>query len=107
LLREKVENMCRALLVLASAAAMVAASASVPSTARADHGRITAGVVGGLAVGTLLGAAAASRPYYGPAPVYMEPAPVYVAPRCYWTRGEPVWDGWRGVWYRPRVQVCD
>ena len=26
---------------------------------------------------------------------------------CYWTRGEPVWDGYRGVWVRPRVQVCD
>jgi len=35
------------------------------------------------------------------------PPPVYVEPHCYWTQGEPVWDGWRGAWYRPRVQVCD
>jgi hypothetical protein len=33
------------------------------------------------------------------------PAPVYVVPQCYWTRGEPMWDGYR--WVRPRVQDCD
>src|SRR6266481_9906155 len=67
-----------------------------------------AGIVGGLAVGTLFGAAVASGPrYYAPAPVYVAPAPVYVAPDCYWTRGAPVWDGYRGIWYRPRIQVCD
>ena len=51
----------------------------------------------------------APRPYYAPAPVYVEPAPVYVEPpyRCYWTCGEPVWDDYRGIWRRPRVQVCD
>ena len=98
--------MRRALTVLTSAA-IVASSVSMPGSAYADGGRVAAGLVGGLAVGTLLGAAAASRPYYAPAPVYVEPVPVYEAPRCYWTRGEPVWDGWRGVWYRPRVQVCD
>ena len=41
--------------------------------------------------------------YYAPAPVYVAPPP----PSCYWTRGEPVWDGYRGAWVRPRVQVCD
>ena len=38
------------------------------------------------------------------------PAPVYAAPPpgpCYWTRGAPVWDAYRGMWVRPRVQVCD
>src|SRR5260370_16290838 len=61
-----------------------------------------------LAVGTLFGAAVAGGPrYYQPAPVYVAPAPVYVAPECYWTRGAPVWDGYRGIWYRPRIQVCD
>ena len=45
-------------------------------------------------------------PRYAPAPVYGEP--VYrAAPRCYMTRGEPVWDEYRGVWVRPRVRVCD
>ena len=37
------------------------------------------------------------------------PEPVYVAPprRCYWTRGEPTWDEYRGAWVRPRLQVCN
>jgi len=40
------------------------------------------------------------------APLYAMPGPGYEpAPPCYWTRGEPVWDGYR--WRRPRVQVCD
>ena len=25
-------------------------------------------------------------------------------PRCYWTAGQPVWNGY--AWVRPRVQVC-
>jgi len=79
----------------------IAIGAAIPSGAHADNGRITTGIIGGLAIGTLLGAATAPRPYYAPAPVYVEP------PQCYWTRGEPVWDAWRGVWYRPRIQVCD
>jgi len=28
-------------------------------------------------------------------------------PSCYYTPGEPVWDSFRGMWVRPRVQVCD
>jgi hypothetical protein len=55
---------------------------------------------GGLALGTLFGIAAAS-----PLPVYYA-EPVY-PPSCYWTRGRPVWDGYRGVWIIPRIQVCD
>src|SRR6266849_4557553 len=79
-----------------------------PRTAVAGSGEVAAGIVGGLAVGTLFGAAVAGGPrYYQPAPVYVAPAPVYVAPPCYWTRGAPVWDGYRGIWYRPRIQVCD
>ena len=73
-----------------------------PRSAVAGSGEVAAGAVGGLAVGTLFGAAIAR-----PAPVYVAPAPVYVEPTCYWTRGSPVWDGYRGIWYRPRIQVCD
>jgi len=97
-----------------SAAAMLSA-ATAPNSARANDGQVAAGIFGGLFAGTLLGAAIASpRPYYyAPTPYYYGPAyygPVYGAPppvRCYWTRGTPVWDEWRGVWIRPRVQVCD
>src|SRR5258707_15459656 len=82
--------------------------AVTPQTAVAGSGgEVAAGVIGGLAVGTLFGAAIASGPrYYQPAPVYVAPGPVYVAD-CYWTRGAPVWDGYRGIWYRPRIQGCD
>ena len=55
-------------------------------------------VAGGLA-GAAVGAIASSAP--PPAPV------VYAGPPCYWTRGAPVWDDYRGVWIRPRVRVCD
>jgi hypothetical protein len=93
---------------LSIVAIAVIIGAAIPSTVRAENGRITAGVLGGLAAGTLLGAATAPRPcYYAPTPVYVEPVPVYEPPRCYWTHGEPVWDDWRGIWYRPRMQVCD
>src|ERR1700694_5423836 len=75
--------MRRAVSVLAMTATIGASVASMPGAARADNGRIAAGVIGGLAVGTLFGAAVAPRPYYAPAPVYAEPEPVYVGPRCY------------------------
>lgn len=84
-------------------------SMDVPS-ARAENGQVAAGVAGGLLGGLLLGGALAAPPprYYGPGPVY--PEPVYVEPpryRCYYTRGEPYWDDYRGVWRHPRVRVCD
>jgi hypothetical protein len=87
------------MLTLAVGAGAVAAS-SAP--ARAENGQVAAGIIGGLAVGTLFGAAMAQPRYYAPAPVYVAPPP-----DCYWTRGRPVWDEYRGVWFRPRIQVCD
>ena len=66
----------------------------------AGGGDLGAVLIGGLAVGTIIGAAATAPRYYPP-PVYVAPAPY-----CYWTRGEPVWDGYRGVWTYPPVQVC-
>ena len=79
--------------------------ACTPRIAIAGSGDVAAGIVGGFAVGTLFGAAASGPRYYAPAPVYVAPAPVYVGPTCYWTRGAPVWDGYR--WVESRVQVCD
>ena len=80
-------------------------SGTSPTQARAEGGRITAGVLGGLAAGAIIGGAMAPRYYYAPAPVYVAPEPVYPVPACYWTWGEPAWDGYR--WVRSRVQVCD
>jgi hypothetical protein len=104
--------MTRALVAIALAGNIVAGVTVGATEVRADNGSLAAGVVGGLAIGTILGATAAAPRYYAPPPppppVYVAPAPIYVAPpRCYWTYGEPVWDGWRGAWVRPRMQVCN
>jgi hypothetical protein len=62
---------------------------------QAHDGNIAAGLLGGLAAGTIIGAAVAGPRYYAPPPPY-----------CYWTRGEPLWDEYRGVWTYPAVRVC-
>lgn len=49
-------------------------TSSIPARAD-DGGAVAAGVAGGLLGGLLLGGAVAPRPYYGPAPVYVEPPP--------------------------------
>lgn len=93
------------LAVSALAALVGLASVSQPAQAGGNGGAVAAGVLGGLAVGAIVGGAAAQPRYYAPAPAYVvEPA---YAPTCYFTRGRPVWDGYRGVWVRPRVRVCD
>jgi hypothetical protein len=91
------------------AATLTLSAVVAPGAARAENGQVAAGVAGGLLGGMLLGGALAQRPHYAPAPVYVEEAPVYMErpSRCYWARGEPIWDDYRGVWRRPRVQVCD
>jgi hypothetical protein len=83
------------------ASLVYSSAASMP--AHAGGGDVAAGLVGGLAAGTIIGAAVAAPRYYAP------PPPVYVAPgpTCYWTRGQPVWDAYRGVWVYPSVQVCE
>jgi hypothetical protein len=89
-------------LAIALVTVSTAISAVAVPPAKAENGQVAAGVAGGLLGGLLLGGALAPRPrYYAPEPVYVEP------PRCYWTRGEPVWDDYRGVWRRPKVRVCD
>ena len=95
--------MTRGLIVLVAAAVAGAAILPAPAEARGNGGAVAAGIIGGLAAGAIIGSAASQPRYYAPAPVYMAPPP----PSCYWTRGEPVWDGYRGMWVRPRVQVCD
>jgi hypothetical protein len=96
--------MKRIVIILTSIAIVGASVALFIDNAHADNGQIAAGILGGLAAGTILGAATAPRPYYY-APVYVEP--VYVEPDCYWARGKPIWDDWRQAWVDSRVQVCD
>jgi 4-amino-4-deoxy-L-arabinose transferase-like glycosyltransferase len=86
--------------ITCGAVAIALACAAPKQAAAGDN--FAAGLIGGLAAGTLFGIAAASPP-----PVYyVGPPPAYV-PSCYWTRGRPVWDDYRGIWVRPRIQVCD
>ena len=84
-------------------AAFLALTSAATTPVHAGGGDVAAGLVGGLAAGTIIGAAVAGPGYYPP------PPPVYVAPgpACYWTRGQPVWDAYRGVWTYPTVQVCE
>jgi hypothetical protein len=98
--------MHRSLSVFLSTGIFFAAIATLPQQASASDG-FGAGLFGGLVAGSILGAAASGPRDYEPAPVYVEPAPMYDAPACYWQRGEPVWDGRRGMWVRPRFKVCE
>src|SRR5215831_390884 len=89
-------------LLLLPALVMLALTGTATTPVRAGGSDVAAGLIGGLAAGTIIGAAATAPRYYGPPPVYVAPAPY-----CYWTRGEPVWDGYRGVWTYPAVRVCE
>jgi hypothetical protein len=82
-------------------AAVTVSALAAAHHAHAGNGDVAAGLLGGFAAGAIVGSVLAPRP----APVYVAPAPVYVVPQCYWTRGQPMWDGYR--WVRTRVQVCD
>ena len=95
--------MKKTIAAMVAVATIAGSLVSVAPAARADGGRIAAGVAGGLIGGALIGGAiAASRP----APVYGAPAPVYVEepPPCRLVR-ERFWDGYG--WRVRRVEVCD
>ena len=95
---------------VAALAVLAIATFSDVSASRAGGGDVAAGLLGGFAAGAIIGATAPRPYYYGPPPAYYAPAPYAYpapayAPECYWTRGEPVWNG--VAWVRPRMQVCD
>jgi hypothetical protein len=80
-------------------------SASEPAFAR-DGGAIAAGVIGGLAVGAIVGSQA-NRNYYG-GPAYVDQPAYAVDPgyrQCHTERQE-VSDGYGNIRLR-RVRVCD
>ncbi|MCZ7641438.1 MAG: hypothetical protein M5U33_00100 [Pseudorhodoplanes sp.] len=91
--------MSKTILSIAAAGLVALATITAPAPAEARRGgAVAAGIIGGLAVGALLGGAYRPYgPYYGPA--------YYGAygPGCV-IRRERVWNGYR--WVRQRVRVC-
>ena len=85
----------------ASLAALTVFSGLSTTPATAGGGDVAAGLLGGLAVGTIVGSAVAQPRYY----YYYAPPPVYLpGPRC-WLESERVWDGYGYV--IQRVRVCE
>jgi hypothetical protein len=97
-MKPNVRMSCRQSLAV-SLAAVTVFSGLITTPATAGGGDVAAGLLGGLAVGAIVGSAAAQpRYYYAPAPVYVP------APRC-WLEHERVWDGYGYV--IQRVRVCE
>ncbi|MCX7297435.1 MAG: hypothetical protein WCG00_09415 [Hyphomicrobiales bacterium] len=91
------------------AAGLSAAALPTAAEARCNGCAVGAGVVGGLAVGAIIGSAIANgQPrYVEPAPAYAPPQRVYVeeeGPVCHVER-QRFWDGYG--WRHRRVEVCD
>jgi hypothetical protein len=91
----------RKILSIGLVAAVLPVAAVSTTPAYADG--FAAGLLGGLAVGTIFGVAATTPRYYAPPPVYVSPGPIA---GCYWTRGPAYWDGYQGAWVYPNVRVC-
>jgi hypothetical protein len=97
-------NLSKTLTALAAAATIAVAAVATPQPAQARGGAVAAGIIGGLAVGALIGAAA-NNGYYGYGPgYYYAPRPVYYGEGCYISHRR-FWDGWG--WHYRSVRVCD
>ncbi len=92
--------MRKTLTALAAAAALAVVAVAAPSDASAQGRGFAAGVIGGLAAGTIIGGAIASQPR-----VYYEPAPVYVAPPPGCVQQQWVWSPRRGDYVLRNVRV--
>ena len=91
---------------LASAVVLAGSLAAFAPAARAEGGRIAAGVAGGLLGGMLLGGAIANANQPPPPPVYYQaPPPVYVdqPPVVCRPVTQQVWDGYAWVYETRRV----
>lgn len=92
-----------------AAAGLMVAALSTPADARCRGCGVGAGIIGGLAVGAIIGSALSGPRYYDappPAAYYGEPGPAYIVdePLCRLERRR-YWDGYG---YRTRrVEVCE
>ena len=91
-------------IALAAISSLALTAVTLPASAGGNGGAIAAGVVGGLAVGAIVGSQA-NRGYYGGGPGYYEQgyAPVYSNCR---TEREQVVDQY-GRYHTRRIRVCD
>jgi len=98
--------MRKALTAIALAAAFALASVAAPQPAKADDGgAIAAGIIGGLALGAIVGSAASGPHYYDyDRGYYYRPRHYYYRPHCWWEH-DRYWNGWRWRWHR--VRVCN
>lgn len=87
-----------------AAMTMSGAMSTMSAPAEARGGAIAAGVLGGLAVGAIIGSAA-RRPYYGGYGYPAYAAPVYGG-GCYFVR-RTVYDAYGNPVGRRPVRVCD
>jgi hypothetical protein len=92
-------------IALAAVSALALTAVTLPASAGGNGGAIAAGVVGGLAVGAIIGSQANRGGYYGGGPGYYEQgyAPVYSNCR---TERERVVDQY-GRTHTRRIRVCD
>jgi hypothetical protein len=92
------------MMVVATAATLALTAVAAPQKAEAGGGRIAAGLIGGLAVGALIGSALAAPHYsYGPPAYGYYGGPVGYDPGCY-LRRQQFWDGY--MWRVRHVEVC-
>ena len=97
--------MKKALVALAGAATIAAATIAVPGSAdaRCRGCGVGAGIIGGLAAGAIIGSAIANSPPPPPAAVYVDPEDD--GPVCHVERHRVWVEGWGYRWRR--VEVCD
>jgi hypothetical protein len=91
-------------IALAAVAALALTALSLPASAGGNGGAIAAGVVGGLAVGAIIGSQANRGSYYGPG-YYGEQAYQPVYSNCRTERERYV--GRDGYEHVRRIRVCD
>lgn len=84
----------------------LALSAGTATPASADAGAFVAGMIGGTALGAVIGSAAAGPRYYAPPPVYVAPVEYAPAPEC-WIERRPVLDPYGYVIGSRPTRVCE
>ncbi len=93
------------LTTLAAVSALALTAISQPASAGSDGGAIAAGVIGGLAVGAIIGSQANRNYYNGPAYIEAAPPRVYEYEDCRIMRRHYI-DRYGYEHVRP-VRVCD